>query len=81
MTQSVQAKNTSKPNLENPNFPLRKTRSTGPTYRMPGSMKTLLSTEVDPSARAQFKRMLIEAGAYAQEMAIQMAKRKEKKAV
>lgn len=83
MTQSVQAtqaKNTSKPNLENPNFPNRKTKATNGTYRMPGAIKTLLATEVDPQARAQFKRMLIDGQAYTQDMALQMAKKKEKKA-
>lgn len=78
-TQSTQSKNTTKPNLENSNFPGRKVKLTNSTYRMKPSMKAMLDTVVDPLERGQLKRALIEAEVSAQNMAIEMAKRKEKK--
>jgi hypothetical protein len=81
MTQAIKAEITPKPNLENPNFPSRKTKSTNGTYRMPGAIKTLLASEIDTKAQALFKRMLIDGQSYAQDMALQLAKKREKKAV
>ena len=57
----------------------RKPRLTGPTWKMPKSVKASLSMIVDPVARAHFKQMMIDAWATQQRHAAENAKKKDRK--
>lgn len=56
----------------------RKARVTGPTWKMPNSVKGLLATEVDPQQRGHFKRMLIDAWDTQQRHLAEAAKKRDK---
>jgi hypothetical protein len=52
---------------------------TGPTYRLPSSVKTMLSTIRDPQLRAAWKNSMIEAYAWDQKLQLELSKKKDKK--
>ena len=56
----------------------RTPRDTNATYKMPKSVKTLMSTLVDAHARGHFKRMMIGAHVTALKHAAESAKRRDK---
>lgn len=56
----------------------RTPRETTATYKMPKSVKTLMSTLVDAHARGHFKRMMIGASVTAQKHAAEASKRRDK---
>jgi hypothetical protein len=56
----------------------RKARVTGPTWKMPNTVKALLATYVDPHMRGHVKRMFIDAWDTQQRHLAEMAKKREK---
>lgn len=60
--------------------PSRQPRLTGPTFRLPKSVKAAMTTITDPHARGHFKRMMIDAWVTQQRHAAELAKKKDKKA-
>jgi hypothetical protein len=59
--------------------PSRQPRLTGPAYKMPKRVKTLLSRITDPLMRSHYKRMMIDAHVTALCHAAEAAKKKDKK--
>lgn len=57
----------------------RKVPVTDSRYKMPSLLKAALATIVDPVARGQYKRAMIEADMYARKQAIELAKKRDKK--
>lgn len=75
MTQQVQQ--TVKTTKGDP-MPPRQPRMTGPTYKMPKRIKTVLATIADPQMRGHYKRMMIDAHVTALRHAAEAAKKKDK---
>lgn len=57
----------------------RQAKHTGPTYRLPKTVKAMMTTIVDPAARGHFKRMMIDAYVTSQKNAAELAKKRDKK--
>jgi hypothetical protein len=52
---------------------------TGPTWKMPKTVKALLTTFTDPHQRGHYKRMMIDAWHTQQKHAAENAKKRDKK--
>lgn len=58
---------------------MSKFQHVGQNYRMPKSVKTFLANIVDPHLRGHMKNMMLEAHDYNVAVAIELAKKKDKK--